>query len=64
MQQNFRDIYSKRRSNSCGDILEHIYKNGECAYCRSGIVEAMVKNSVVSESILRAILLNRVRVHP
>ena len=53
MQQNFRDIYSRHRSNSCGDILEHIYENGECTQCRSGIVEAMIKNHVMRWRILR-----------
>ena len=37
-QQNLRDIYSKHRSKSCGDILEHVYRNGECTQCRSYIV--------------------------
>lgn len=53
MQMSLRDIYLKHRSNSCGDILEHIYENGECTQCRSGIVESMVKNRVMRESILQ-----------
>ena len=56
MQQNIRDIYTKHRSKSCGGILEHIYRNGECAFCRSGIVEAMRKSSVLQTSILNECL--------
>ena len=50
-QQNLRDIYLTHRSKSCGDILEYAYHNGECAHCRFGIVDAMMKNRVLSESI-------------
>ena len=52
MQQNILDIYTKHRSKSCGDILEHVYRHGECAYCRYGIVEAMWKRRVLQTSIL------------
>lgn len=53
MQMSLRDIYLKHRSNSCGDILEYIYEKGECTYCRSRLVEIMVKNHVIKENILR-----------
>jgi len=56
LQMEILDIYSNNRSKSCGDILEHIYRNGECAFCRYGIVEAMWKNSVLSEKILNECL--------
>lgn len=56
LQLNIQAIYSQHRSKSCGDILEHIYKNGECAFCRSGIVENMWKNRVLKESILEECL--------
>jgi len=52
MQQCLRDIYFKHRSKSCGDILEHVYNYGECAYCRSAIVNTMWKNRVLRKSIL------------
>jgi len=52
MQQSVNDIYSRHRSKSCGDILAHIYKNGECTLCRSKTVRAMHKNRVLSEDIL------------
>ncbi|MCL2387956.1 MAG: HEAT repeat domain-containing protein [Defluviitaleaceae bacterium] len=56
LQMDILDIYSQHRSKSCGDILEHIYRNGECAYCRYGIVSAMRKNRVLSEKILNECL--------
>jgi len=52
MQQSIRDIYLKHRSKSCGDILEHVYQNAECAFCRSCIVETMWKNRVLRTAIL------------
>ena len=56
MQQRIRDIYTKHRSKSCGDILEHVYRHGECSYCRWGIVEAMWKSRVLSPGILNECL--------
>ena len=52
MQMDLRDIFSKHRSASCGDVLYHAYRNGECAYCRSGIVKAMGKNGVLADKVL------------
>ena len=51
-QMDLRDIYSKHKSASCGDILSHAYRNGDCAYCRSGIVKAMGKNGVLTNKVL------------
>ena len=56
MQQSLRDIYMKYRSKSCGDILEHAYRCGECTHCRTGIIEAMWKNRVLKTSILNECL--------
>lgn len=53
LQQNIREIYSKRRSSSCKDILMHVYENGECTLCRMGIVKAMIINKVLSEKVLK-----------
>lgn len=47
-----RHIYSKHRSSTCGDVLIHAYKNGECSYCRSKIVIAMAKSDVLPDKIL------------
>jgi len=55
-QQNLRDIYARHRSKSCVDILEHAYYNGECTYCRSGIVDAMWKSRVLTKRILNECL--------
>jgi hypothetical protein len=52
VQMNLRDIYSKHRSSTCGEILMHAYRNGECSFCRSEIVTAMGKNSVLPDRIL------------
>jgi len=52
MQMDLRDIYLKHKSASCGEILNHAYKNGECSYCRSGIVKAMGKNGVLTAKVL------------
>ena len=52
MQMDLRDIYSKHRSSSCGEILLHVYRNGECSFCRSEIVTAMGKNGVLADKIL------------
>ncbi len=52
MQMNLRDIYSKHRSASCGEILLHAYRNGDCSFCRSEIVNAMGKNGVLTDKIL------------
>ncbi|MDR1205134.1 MAG: hypothetical protein LBL26_06590, partial [Peptococcaceae bacterium] len=51
-QLNIREIYTKHRSKSCGDILEHVYRYGACAYCRSAIVEAMWRSHVLRTNIL------------
>jgi len=53
MQMELRDIYSNHRSKRCGDILTFVYENGECAFCRMGIIEAMLKNHVISDKLLR-----------
>lgn len=52
MQIGLRDIYSKHRSSTCGEILIHAYRNGECSFCRSEIVTAMGKNGVLTDKIL------------
>jgi hypothetical protein len=56
VQQGIRDIYSKRRSKSCGDILEHVYRYGECTFCRADIVRAMWKSRVLRADILNECL--------
>ena len=56
IQQDLRDIYSEHRSKSCGDILEHVYRNGECTFCRFGIVQAMWKSRVLKVNILNECL--------
>jgi len=45
-------IYNKYKSETCGDILLHLYKNTECTHCRYNIVEAMIKNNVLPKNIL------------
>jgi hypothetical protein len=52
IQMDLRDIYNKHRSSSCGEILLHAYRNGECSFCRSQIVTAMGKNCVLTDKIL------------
>jgi len=47
LQMYLREIYSKHRSASCGEILIHAYRNGECSFCRSEIVQAIGKNGVL-----------------
>jgi len=56
VQMDIAGIYSKHSSKSCGDILEHIYRNGECTFCRWGIVEALWKSRVLKEHILNECL--------
>lgn len=52
MQMDLKEIYLAHRSTSCGEILMHAYRNGECTYCRSTIVEAMGKNGVLPDHVL------------
>ena len=52
MQMDLRDIYSRHRSSTCGEILMHAYRNGECSFCRSEIVTAMAKNGALTDKIL------------
>ena len=52
LQQGLRVFYSQHRSKSCAGILEHAYRNGECTYCRWGIVKAMWKSRVLKTSIV------------
>lgn len=47
-----RDICFKHISSTCGEILIHAYRNGECSFCRSDIVTAMSKNGVLTDKIL------------
>ena len=54
LQMYLREIYSKHRSASCVEILIHAYRNGECSYCRSEIVQAMGKNGALPDEILVA----------
>jgi len=54
LQMYLREIYSKHRSASCGEILIHAYRNGECSYCRSEIVQTMGKNGALPDEILVA----------
>ena len=56
LQWNLRDIYGEHSSKTCGDILEHAYRNGDCSYCRSSIVKVMQKNRVLSADILNECL--------
>jgi len=56
MQGYIRDIYLRHRSKTCGDILEHVYRYGECTFCRFGIVEAMWKSRVLTPGILEECL--------
>jgi len=53
MQQDLRNIYAKHHSNSCGNILAHVYEYGDCTYCRSGIVKVMNKNYVLTDYLLK-----------
>jgi hypothetical protein len=46
------DIYKKYRSDTCGDILLHLYKNAECTHCRCNIVEVMIANDVITQKII------------
>jgi hypothetical protein len=46
------NIYEKHKSNTCGDILLHMYKNAECSHCRYTIVETMINSEVMPENIL------------
>ena len=46
------NIYEKNKSNTCGDILLHFYKNVECTHCRSNIVEMMINNGVNPHNVL------------
>ncbi|WOO38009.1 HEAT repeat domain-containing protein [Anaerocolumna sp. AGMB13020] len=52
MQMDLRDIYSKHRSYTCGEVLIHAYRNGECSFCRSEIVTAMGKNGILPDGII------------
>ena len=49
---SIRIIFDKHRSKTCGDILGHCYQNAECTHCRYAVVVAMVKNNVITPSIL------------
>jgi len=31
----------------CGDILMHLYENGDCTYCRHKTIQAMIKNNII-----------------
>lgn len=55
-QMSIIEIYMEHRSNSCGDILYHVYENGPCSFCRNGIVEAMAKNKVLTDQVLQECL--------
>ena len=46
------EIYKKNKSNTCGDILLHLYRNAECTHCRCSIVETMINNEVIPKDIL------------
>ncbi len=46
------DIFGEHKSNTCGDILLHLYKNAECTHCRYKVVETMINNNVIPEKIL------------
>ncbi|MCL1911880.1 MAG: HEAT repeat domain-containing protein [Leptospirales bacterium] len=50
------DIYKKNKSNTCGDILLHFYKNVECTHCRCDIVEMMISHDVIPQNILNECL--------
>jgi len=45
-------IYERNKSNTCGDILLHFYRNAKCTHCRCDIVETMIKNDVMPQEIL------------
>ncbi|MDD4095714.1 MAG: hypothetical protein PHP22_05675 [Oscillospiraceae bacterium] len=55
-QMSLRDIYLKYRSAACKAALMHAYRNGQCGFCRFGIVEAMGRNGVLTDDILRECL--------
>ncbi|MDL2321509.1 hypothetical protein LJC47_04105 [Desulfosarcina sp. OttesenSCG-928-B08] len=52
MQMELREIYSRHRSTSCGNILLHAYRYGQCGFCRFGIIRSMGKNSVLPDTVL------------
>ncbi len=53
MQMNLLELYLKHRSCSCGKILLHTYRNGECGFCRRWVIDAMAKNKILTDEILR-----------
>lgn len=56
VQMDICKIYSKYKSEYSYDILEHVYRNGDCSYCRSNIVLALYKNGCLSDNIIRECL--------
>ncbi|MDR1687503.1 MAG: hypothetical protein LBS21_02695 [Clostridiales bacterium] len=52
MVKSITSIYNSFKSGSCGDILLHFYKNTECTHCRFAVVETMIYNGVIPQSIL------------
>ncbi|MDR1322010.1 MAG: hypothetical protein LBK56_11385 [Gracilibacteraceae bacterium] len=56
VQQAIRDIYRRHRSSGALPALLRVYRDGECSYCRRGIVEAMRHCGVLPADILEECL--------
>jgi hypothetical protein len=56
MQMSIGSIYRNNRSANALPILLRIYREGECSYCREGIVRAMNHCGVLSDDILEECL--------
>lgn len=52
MQMQIRDIFEKNKSATSCDILLHVYENGDCGYCRYGIVRAIYKAGILPNQLL------------
>lgn len=56
VQRDIVDIYTHHRSINSHPILHHVYQNGNCTYCRYGIVRAMNHCKVLSDEIIEECL--------
>ena len=56
VQQDIANIYRHHRSADAFPILFHSYQNGDCSFCRFGIVEAMRNCRVATDAILEECL--------
>jgi hypothetical protein len=52
VQVDIASIYSRHRSQDALATLLHVYRNGNCAFCRCSIVEALHHCRVLSDQIL------------